>query len=299
VLPLRPCALVATDLGAAADVALVQAAAWAQAHRARLVVCRVLPHLLPSDPLLPHLNQQLALEAADVRRRLGDEVAARAQALGVARADFDVVVQEGVVYAVVVELAERLGARLVAVGRRGRLALDSLTQGGVAVKVVRFAHASVWVAGDAGDGPVVVGTDFSESAERAVSAAADEARRLAAPLFVAHAIDLAPTLSERAGLAFGAPEYTLPQRVERTLREAVGARLAALHERAALPGDTRVLDGSPADALVALARETRARLLVVGTLGRTGLRRLVLGSVAERVAIAADCPVLVVRPGVL
>lgn len=59
-------------------------------------------------------------------------------------------------------------------------------------------------------------------------------------------------------------------------------------------GHVRV--GSIADEIVSLATEVRADLLVLGTHGRRGVRRLIMGSVAERSARMAPCPVLIVRP---
>lgn len=67
---------------------------------------------------------------------------------------------------------------------------------------------------------------------------------------------------------------------------------AALAQR--LVADVRV--GSPADEIVALGREANADLIVVGTHGFGGVRRLLLGSVADAVARHATCPVLVARP---
>jgi nucleotide-binding universal stress UspA family protein len=143
----------------------------------------------------------------------------------------------------------------------------------------------------------VTSTDFSESAQRAVATAAAEARRVGARLTIVHAIDLAPTLSERAGMAFGAPGYEIPESVRRTLRGAVEARLAALLDRFEVPGHTRILEGGAAHALVEVVTDEDARLLVVGTLGRTGLPRLALGSIAESVALEAPSAVLVVKGG--
>jgi nucleotide-binding universal stress UspA family protein len=60
-------------------------------------------------------------------------------------------------------------------------------------------------------------------------------------------------------------------------------------------GAARVLDGSPASAIVACAENLRAELVVVGSRGRTGLARMVLGSVAEGVIRNASCSVLAVR----
>ncbi|MFN8515911.1 MAG: universal stress protein [Thermomicrobiales bacterium] len=61
--------------------------------------------------------------------------------------------------------------------------------------------------------------------------------------------------------------------------------------------ETLLREGAPASDIVAAAQEWQADLIVVGTHGRGGLGRLVLGSVAESVLRDAPCPVLVVRMG--
>lgn len=53
--------------------------------------------------------------------------------------------------------------------------------------------------------------------------------------------------------------------------------------------------GDPAEKIVALARHVDADLIIVGTHGRTGIKRMILGSVAERIVRLAGCPVLVIR----
>jgi nucleotide-binding universal stress UspA family protein len=63
-------------------------------------------------------------------------------------------------------------------------------------------------------------------------------------------------------------------------------------EGASVAVERRLEDGSPAETIVKVAREEGADLIVLGTQGRTGLARLVLGSVAERVVRLAPCPVL-------
>ena len=58
---------------------------------------------------------------------------------------------------------------------------------------------------------------------------------------------------------------------------------------------TALIQGVAAERIVAAARRNRADLIVIGTHGRTGLARLMLGSVASRVVATAACPVLTVR----
>ena len=66
---------------------------------------------------------------------------------------------------------------------------------------------------------------------------------------------------------------------------------------AGLLAEPEVREGDPAQEIVTSAREHEAGLVVVGTRGQTGLRRLILGSVARKVLVHATCSVLVVRRG--
>jgi nucleotide-binding universal stress UspA family protein len=64
-----------------------------------------------------------------------------------------------------------------------------------------------------------------------------------------------------------------------------------------VPVETQVLLGTPGAAIVTAARDSNADLIVMGTHGRTGISRLLLGSVAEYVLRHAQCPVLTIKPG--
>ena len=78
---------------------------------------------------------------------------------------------------------------------------------------------------------------------------------------------------------------TLVTRAVRTLRD-VG-----------LPAEARIVDGDPREELIELARRERSDLIVVGSHGRTGLTKLVLGSVSSHVVTHAPCTVVVVKQG--
>lgn len=85
----------------------------------------------------------------------------------------------------------------------------------------------------------------------------------------------------------------------RELLEAIERSLADLRARTERPGlmvASRAIQGDPALEICEVARQAGHDLIVMGTHGRTGLTRLFLGSVAERVIREAPCPVLVVRP---
>jgi nucleotide-binding universal stress UspA family protein len=135
-------------------------------------------------------------------------------------------------------------------------------------------------------GPVVVGFDGSASAGRALefvaAAMADSARLLV--------VAVEPQVHSRGLLT----EPLLRARVEAAeLLDIARSRLGSLTERIRL--ETIPLAGDPAAALVEVARDARATLLVVGGRGHDFEARVLLGSVAERVVQDAPCNVLIVR----
>jgi nucleotide-binding universal stress UspA family protein len=87
------------------------------------------------------------------------------------------------------------------------------------------------------------------------------------------------------------PTPELIRQTSDTLRGLLDRAIA----EAGAEGESRVVEGSAATEIVHLATELDAQLLVVGTQGRTGLARLALGSVAERVIRHASCSVLAAR----
>ncbi len=151
---------------------------------------------------------------------------------------------------------------------------------------------------------VVAGTDFSENAVRALRVASAQALlHTPAELHVVHASILA---SAAFGAATAVPMgfATLPLPSLEEQRQALGAHLDA--QRAQLPGVTEskvrvfghVILENPTVAIEHLAAELAADLIVVGSHGYHGVRRWLLGSVAEGVVRSAHCPVLVVPPPV-
>jgi nucleotide-binding universal stress UspA family protein len=138
---------------------------------------------------------------------------------------------------------------------------------------------------------ILVATDFSEGARGALRRAA---RLLGISshdtVVLAHAYNLSPTV-DLAVAPFTRPEIDglVRQEAARQLDQDVAAfRQAGMQPRAEL------LDGFPVEAVVARAQSLDADLVVTGTLGRSGLAHLLLGSTAERVVERAPCPVLVV-----
>lgn len=134
--------------------------------------------------------------------------------------------------------------------------------------------------------------DFSPGSREALVMAAELARESNAQLVVAH-------VSEPSQWALGG-EFQLAPQVIQGMVDSEGAELAKwkLHakELGVKEVATRFLTGAPWDQIASAAREDRAiDLIVMGTHGRTGLKHVLLGSVAEKTVRHAPCPVLVVR----
>jgi len=133
--------------------------------------------------------------------------------------------------------------------------------------------------------------DFSEPSWIAMEQAADLANRLHTELTLVHVV--AP--SAPAGTDVADVSRQLGDADARQAEETLEVWRADAEQRAAVPVRARVLSGDPPLEIARFADEEGYDLIVVGTHGRTGLSRLFLGSVAERVLRRAPIPVLVVR----
>jgi universal stress protein A len=141
---------------------------------------------------------------------------------------------------------------------------------------------------------ILVPTDFSADADKAIEAATDLARQFGAKLVLLHAYHIAVPIAY-AGLDAG---LALPPTFQKEVDDAASARIAALAKEASTNGveATGLAVSDPASiAIVAEAERIGADLIVIGTRGLTGLKHVVLGSVAERVVRHAPCPVLTVK----
>jgi nucleotide-binding universal stress UspA family protein len=139
---------------------------------------------------------------------------------------------------------------------------------------------------------IVCPTDFSEAAAAAEREAVRLAIAFGAEIVLVHVASEAPLWRESV---FTDSLLGVFEAQRKWAQDTLAARAAALAaERVAARGVVRV--GGAWSEIVRLATEEHADMIVMGTQGRTGLHRLLLGSVAERVIRQAPCPVLTVRP---
>lgn len=138
---------------------------------------------------------------------------------------------------------------------------------------------------------IVVGTDGSTTAEKAVSHAAELAALSGAELHIATVTPRIPLLVA-PDMVVASAEWNEATAQSTNLALASAAEIA---EGAGAKVTTHALAGEPADALLSLCDDVDADLLVVGNRGMQGARRFLLGSVSSRCAHHADCSVLIVQ----
>ena len=144
-------------------------------------------------------------------------------------------------------------------------------------------------------------TDFSESAMQAQATAVDLVARLGGEIVLLHVLTEPPLYSEGI-LSLTKPHIVVLSEHVRTIYDAqrkwveqtLETRAAELGQRGT-KASWRVQVGVPFEEIVKIAEEERVDMIVLGTHGRGGVNRLLMGSVADRVIRLAPCPVLTVR----
>ena len=180
-------------------------------------------------------------------------------------------------YGGIMEEAGELQPDLIIMGRHGYTGLTRLLMGSVTARVIGHSPVSV----------LVVPQGVPLSFERLLIASDGSAFSEAA---WNEALSLAKTMgSALIGVSVAA--------AERDISTATGAvrNLEAAAAKQGITLDTMIPVGRPEVGIVKAAEFKQASLIIVGSHGRTGLKRLLMGSVAERVIGAAKCPVLVVK----
>jgi len=134
-------------------------------------------------------------------------------------------------------------------------------------------------------------TDFSRASRPAFAKALALAKQDRARLLVLHVLmPPSPFLGDALPASYVELQVRARRETERRL-----AALVAQAKKAGVRAEARLVEGVPSEEILRAARKQRADLIVIGTHGRTGLGRIFMGSVAERVLQRATTPVLTVR----
>ncbi|MEM6784131.1 MAG: universal stress protein [Bacteroidota bacterium] len=273
-----------TDHSDCADSALGHAVALAALYDAELHVLTA----LDDDDLDDLVDDDDLDEVAQLLRRHDRVRIVRVAELGSSAAD------------VILDYTAHASIDLVVMATHGRRGVAHLLHGSVAERVVREAPCPVLTlrcdapmldADDTTDNRILVPFDFSSRSRYALDYAADLARAFHAELDLVHIVSDAMWPDVYGYDAGVANTEVLLTRARTALDRLVGElRASGVSARA------HVDVGFPATTLADIAAERGADLIVMASHGLTGLKRLLLGSVAENTVRLAPCPVLVVKP---
>jgi nucleotide-binding universal stress UspA family protein len=138
---------------------------------------------------------------------------------------------------------------------------------------------------------ILVPIDFSEHSQHAVRTAIGLAKTLGAEIHLAHVLHYPVQVAAPGQVA-------IPQDLWTEIRDAAARKLEKASQTVSGEGvsvETHLTEGANAHAIVDLAENISADLIVMGTRGLSGLKHVMLGSVAERTVRLAHCPVMTVK----
>ena len=177
----------------------------------------------------------------------------------------------------IVDEAAKNNVEMIIMGRRGRIGLKRLMMGSVTARVIGYAPCKVLVVPKAAKVTyknILVATDGSKYSEAASREAISIAKRTGSDLIV---------------LSVATKDENLPA-AKRSVNE-----VKKIAEKEGIRIEVLTTKGMPYEVIVKTAKEKDAGVIVVGSYGRTGIKRLLMGSVTARVIGHAECPVLVVK----
>lgn len=293
--------LLCLDGSARAEIAreLVGNIDWPAESTVRLVTAVSAPRALFSMPLAPGLGgagEEIEAELSAHAETVLEDAARRLAGTG---RGLEQVVLHGRPASAILEHAAEWPADVIVLSSRGHGPIASMLLGSVSTEVVEHARCPVLVARSPRLERLVLASDGSANARQAeqllttwpIFAEADVEVVSVAPGGPGWRTTLGPAMAAELEGHGHLAEAALDE--HRRIADEAATRL----REAGLRASARVSQGDPSDAIITAASEGGADLIVTGSHGRTGLTRMLLGSVARNVTLHAGCSVLVVRGG--
>jgi nucleotide-binding universal stress UspA family protein len=279
--------LVAVDGSDAGTNALRQACRLSGAGPCPVTAVTAYPHLGDTEVevITPRENISAALRAEALK--ILDRVKAAAEAEGLSISWMKAV--EGPPFEAIVDTALQGRFDLIVMGRRGLNRFERALMGSVTSRVIGHAETDILVVprdATLSWERILVPTDGSRHSRAAIEKAIDLARAYKSRLDVVSVVDAADEFQ------FAETPGNLRELLAVQARKAVG-EARALAAAGEVPAEGFVAEGKAHEAIASLARDQKTTVVVMGSHGRSGLRRLLLGSVAEKVIGAVSCPVLI------
>jgi nucleotide-binding universal stress UspA family protein len=294
--------LVATDFSPCSDAALRQAIWWAGKSGGSLTLVHVLPnirHLVESASYQARVDFLYA-EGNEFRKEVQEVSESRLKTLASKIAEHGISVSYktllGAPYAEITRLVMEQSNDLVLMGTHGMSGWKQFLLGSTSQRLIRTCPAPVWVVKAEHVEPpkiVLAATDFSEVSRRAAREALGIARQAAAKLHLVHVIDATEFPAEFLThlSTAGAIWQEVKEDAQHRFQELITS-LGTTQDQV----ECHIANGAPWHEVARLAADIHAELVVLGTVGRSGLKGVLMGNTAEQVLSVCDCSILAVKP---
>jgi nucleotide-binding universal stress UspA family protein len=198
-------------------------------------------------------------------------------------------IEQGEAYERIVDVAEAENCDIIVMGRRGRHRLERALMGGVTARVIGHTKKDVLVVprdSTVGWKKIILGTDGSKYSDAAAERAVDFAKSYGGDIIAVSVVNITEEFFAQAPNA-------VDKMIEKSKQTLAGVRRKA--DLSNVNIETVIKEGEPYEKIVGLANEKKADVIFLGSHGRTGISRLLMGRVTEQVIGKTSCPVLVVR----
>lgn len=276
--------LVAIDGSLSSMHALNESFKFASYEKCWMTVVSVIP------PYLGDLDStSVGNVMASIRKPCEDALASARKLAEEAKVIMRTVCEEGEIHERIVDLADSENFDLIVTGRRGEHRIERALVGSATARIIGYSHKDVLVVPndtEVGWKKILVATDGSKYSQTAIERAIDFASSYGGDLVIISVVDVPAEF-------YGEDPEAWDRLVDRAR-----AHLKNAEEQAALAGirsTTLIKTGEPWEEIVKTANSVKAETIVIGSHGKTGLKRLLMGSAAEKVIGHAPCPVLVIK----
>lgn len=267
--------------------------------------CSAKLHLLHTPVIPTYLLMDLSYSPGPeaVTRILNDSqetLDKQAQRIADAGVEHFTAIREGTVHEVIRDYAKEHGVDLVVVGTHGRTGVSKLMYGSVTERVIKTVHTPILVVPPQGGqtpSSIVVSYDFSGPSKRAAEVGSALHAVFGGPLHLVHSyLDVWGEYTDR-GAVVGEAAEKRREALRLGLQEMLESDAKQVFTEGPGPLETHLVTGDPADSILQVAKDVGGTLICAGTTGKTGIERLLIGSVARRLLQDSPVPLLLTHDG--